>query len=142
MWLQCVHGGKCYFIACCYHPPKPKYHRQVFIDALSHEIDYIISSHGESVIILCGDFNSLSTEFSEVDHGFVQLVSNATHGASLIDKLFVNRPDLYCVEVINSLLTTEHKALYAHGVEILSRVEENPMVNIKVYDLRHHNTDK
>ena len=78
MWLQCVHGGKCYFIACCYHPPKPNYHHQMFIDALSHEIDYAyaISLHGESVVIKCGNSKSLSTEFLEVDHGFVQLVSN------------------------------------------------------------------
>ena len=50
----------------------------MFIDALSHEIDYAyaISLHGESVVIKCGNSKSLSTEFLEVDHGFVQLVSN------------------------------------------------------------------
>jgi hypothetical protein len=78
----------------------------------------------------------------EVDHGFVQLVLNPTHGANLIDKCFVNRSDLYCVDVINSLLTTKHKALYVHGVDKPSRCEVNTKADIKVYDLRQHNIDR
>lgn len=141
MWLKCYQDGKLYFIACCYHPPKPKYHFKQLVDALSQDIDYISCSYGENIILICGDFNSLSTEFLEVDHGFVQLVLNPTHGANLIDKCFVNRSDLYCVDVINSLLTTKHKALYVHGVDKLSSCEVNTKTVMKVYDLREHNID-
>jgi hypothetical protein len=142
MWLKCFYKGQSYFIACCYHPPKPKYHPQVFVDILRQDIDCIVCSHNDSIILICGDFNSLSTEFLEIDYGLVQLVCTSTHGTNLLDKFFVNRSDLYCVEVINSLLKTKHKALYAHGTEILSRSEVCPKAEIKVFDLRQHNIDR
>ena len=142
MWLTCFYKGQSYFIACCYHPPKPVYHPQYFVHIFRQEIEFIVSSHSDSIILICEDFNSLSTEFLEIDYGLVQLVLTPTHETNLLDKFFVNQSDLYCVEVIKSLLKTKHKALYAHGAEPFLRCEVRPKAGIKVYDLRQHNIDR
>jgi hypothetical protein len=61
MWLQCCHNNVEYFIACCYHPPRPKYHVSEFVDALSHDLDIIINNNSNSVVIVAGDFNQLDS---------------------------------------------------------------------------------
>ena len=51
MWLTCFYKGQNYFIACCYHPPKPVYHLQYFVDIFKQNIEFIVSSHSDSIIM-------------------------------------------------------------------------------------------
>ena len=79
-------------------------------------IDEIMLSNLNAVIILAGDFNKLDCSKFEVDQGMTQLVNQATHGNSVLDKCFTNRPDLYSsVSVISSLIDTKHKAVLVEG---------------------------
>ena len=43
--------------------------------------------------------------------GLTQIVTEPTHGFNTLDKVFVNRPDIYVTHVIGSLLKTKHKAV-------------------------------
>jgi len=84
LWLVFSLRDCHYFMACCYHPPKPQYNTSVFIDVLSSDIDYINSLYPDAVIIIAGDFNQLNTSFLDVDHGLVQMVSSPILIAALL----------------------------------------------------------
>lgn len=104
LWLECFYKGNRYFLACCYHPPKPKYDVSVFVDLLYRDIDYINGMQHNAIIIIAGNFNQLSTTFLERDHGLVQMVNSPTHCGHIIDKVFVSRPDLYNVHRLQEYL--------------------------------------
>jgi len=100
----------CYFIASCYHPPKPKYGVDDFVAQLSSTIEDIIDREVNPVFLITGDFNLLRTEFLEEKFGFDQLVQNSIHG-NILDKVFTNRPDLFQTTVHHSLLKTKYLAV-------------------------------
>jgi len=73
---------------------------------LSADLENMLCTSGDSIFVLAGDFNSLNTEFLcndfglSVSHncndfGLCQLVTTATHGNSLIDKVFVSHSDSF-----------------------------------------------
>ena len=95
LWVKFDYLGDCYFVACCYHPPKPSYNPQSLCDQLQSDIDQICSIPFGSVIIVAGDFNLLNTIFLEVDCGLTQLVDMPTHCHNILDRIFCNRRDLY-----------------------------------------------
>ena len=66
---------------------------------------------GDSTFVLAGDFNSLNVEFLCNDFGLCQLVTTATHGNSLIDKVFVSHSGIFRCSVLKSLLKTKHMAI-------------------------------
>ena len=57
LWLQCCSRDQMFYIACCYHPPKPCYNSMVFIETLSSNIEAINSENSHPLIIIAGDFN-------------------------------------------------------------------------------------
>ena len=57
-------------------------------------INDIMSVDYNAVIIIAGDFNKLDCSKIEIDHGMTQLVNQVTHCKSVLDKCFINRPDL------------------------------------------------
>lgn len=141
LWLECWHNNQRYLIACCYHPPKPKYHPKAFIEALTCDIEHINSTNHDAIIIIAGDFNQLDTSFLEDDHGLEQMVNNPTHCGHLIDKIFHSHPHHYMCTVFSSILKTKHKAA------LLTR-DHDPPIDISskrkvlLYDLRAHNIDR
>lgn len=111
MWIRCTYGTKNCIIACIYHPPKPRYNTEVFVRELSADLENMLYTSGDSIFVLAGDFNSLNTEFLCNDFGLCQLVTTATHGNSLIDKVFVSHSDIFRCSVLKSLLKTKHMAI-------------------------------
>jgi len=71
----------------------------------------MLCTSGDSIFVLAGDFNNLNTDFLCNDFGLCQLVTTATHGNSLIDKVFVSHPDIFRCSVLKSLLKTKHMAI-------------------------------
>jgi len=78
---------------------------------LSSDIDVINTINGNSIIVIAGNFNQLDTNFLCTDFDFTQIVEYPTHGQSLIDKVFVNRPDIYVADVFRSIIKTKHCAV-------------------------------
>lgn len=108
--------GVLYYIACCYHPPKPRYPPSQYCDQLSADVQILIASYPSSIIIIAGDFNHLDLGFLEVQYGLHQLVTDVTHGNNVLDKVFINRPDIYSTIVLRSLLKTKHSAVLVRPV--------------------------
>ena len=78
LWLKVCSETELYFIACAYHPPKPKYDSKVFHNELAAGIDAITHLYPSSIIVIAGDFNQLDTCVFEVDNGLSQLVDSTT----------------------------------------------------------------
>ena len=112
MWLQCRKNSLNFVLSVCYYPPKPVYDASVFLGQISEGLDYVVNYVPCEFVAIAGDFNSLDTDFLETDLGFVQLVQQLTHGPNLIDKFFINRPDLYTsAATYTSIVKTKHKAV-------------------------------
>ena len=144
LWLCCTIQKCLYYIACCYHPPKPKYHPTVLANKLAADLQCIINSRISAFIVVAGDFNSLDTGFLETDFGLTQIVTEATHCNNILDKVFVNRPDIYSTDVFCSLLKTKHKAVLVHPTceAVRTSVSRSTRKKVVLYDLQQHNIDR
>jgi hypothetical protein len=69
MWVKLQCREWIIFIAVCYHPPNPIYPVNIFISQLSDNIDSIVANQSDCIIMIAGDFNTLSTDFIENDYG-------------------------------------------------------------------------
>jgi len=114
IWVRCDHGTKVYYIAACYHPPRPHYPDDLLKTELSRDLDTLLKSDcsAGAVLVLAGDFNSLNTDFLITEFGLSQIVQKPTHGKNILDKFFTSRPDLFDVDVFRSLVKTKHKAVF------------------------------
>jgi len=105
LWLKCTFVDWVYFVACCYHAPKPDYDKSVCkLNALSSNIDSFLELDNALNFVIARDLNQLDTSFLEITYGFTQFVCNATHGANILDKCFVSRPDILYAKVFKSIL--------------------------------------
>jgi hypothetical protein len=146
LWSECRYGRVVYYIAACYHPPKARYCDSIFKAELTRDIECILKmtvSPGETVVIvISGDFNSLDTDFLEVDFGLTQIVSQPTHGNKILDKFFTSRPDISEVEVFASLIKTKHRAVFVKQTLLCkSKFRMCERKKVKVYDRRPHHLD-
>ena len=68
--------------------------------------------------------------------GFIQIVTQATHGVRILDKFFTNRQNLFdqCSAVV-SLIPTKHRAVL---VNFENELSSNPVARstIDFYDIR------
>ena len=144
LWLSCIINNIQYFIACCYHPPKPIYDPDLFKHQIAADVGSVIASCDNAIILLAGDFNSLDLSFLEVQFGLSQIVSDVTHGNNILDKVYVNRPDLYCTMVVRSLLKTKHCAVLVHPNDkpICLPTAVPKRRKVEFHDLRQCNIDK
>ena len=101
-----------------------------------------------TIIIVAGDFNQLYTSTIEVDYGLFQIVTTPTHNQNLIDKVFINQPDLFDVCCFKSLIKTKHLVVLltpqtngAHNCNY-KRHSRSQRYYVTLYDLRSHHLDK
>ena len=141
-WVHCEFGNTVYYLAACYHPPRPHYCDDVLKNELSRDLDVLFKSNmsaRSTVVALTGDFNSLDTEFLTTDYGLSQLVDEPTHGKNTLDKFFTSRPDLFEVSVFCSLLKTKHKVVFAVCAAAESVCGKRQRNKILLADRREHN---
>lgn len=146
LWFTYESNNLMYIVACCYHPPKPVYDCKLFTEQLSMQVEHVISHYDSCVLTICGDFNSLYTGFLEIEFGLVQLVDIPTHGNNLLDKVFVNRPDIFSATVCKSLLKTKHMSVIVSAnsdSDLCTNCKYNSSRRtLSFLDKRDHNIDK
>jgi len=79
MWVKVCCQDNCYFIASCYHPPKPRYSVTDFVGQLCSTIESVIDCETNPIFLITVDFNFLATDFLEEEFGLSQLVQQSTH---------------------------------------------------------------
>ena len=76
------------FVGVVYHPPKPCYDVQSFLDYLEATIDEIMCKSPSSKVVMAGDFNQLSDTELTQRTGLMQLVDPSTRGNNTLDRIF------------------------------------------------------
>ena len=90
-------------ICASYHTPKQIYNVSNF-KTLLEDNDPV------SIFVLTGDINKLNTVELQLQQGLEQIIKVPTH-KNIIDQFITNRPDLFNVQVAQSLVKTKHKAI-------------------------------
>ena len=98
-------------IRACFHLPKPIYNVINFKQRLQDNIGYVLERDSNSVFVFTGDLNRLSANDLQSLYGLDQIVNVPTHNNNILDKFITNRPDMFVVQVMQSLIKTKHKAL-------------------------------
>jgi len=144
IWVTFKYFNQVYYVACCYHPPAPRYRPADFIDDLTNELDTITRRADIlPVVIVAGDFNGLKTDFLEEYCGLTLIVHDITHGKKVLDKVFINHPDMFNACVYRSLLKTKHNAvLISNETHIARQIVKTERKRVKVYDVRSHAIDR
>jgi hypothetical protein len=135
--------GVVIFVAVCYHPPCPVYPVTSFVTQLSEGINFINSTHSHFILTVAGDFNNSCTDFLLNSHGMFQLVDVPTHGSNVLDKFFVNRPDLYGASVFRSLVKTKHITIVVEPLtaSCINRPSDTRR-RVLLHDTRAHNINR
>jgi Reverse transcriptase (RNA-dependent DNA polymerase) len=142
LWIKCCYESIDYYIACCYHPPKPSYKAKLLTDAVAKDLEFLLCLASNPIIFVTGDLNQLHTDFLEQDFGLTQIVTMPTHGKNIIDKVFCNRPDIFSSLVLKSLVKTKHDAVLVNDQTVTRSILAVTRKKIIVHDLRSHNIDK
>ena len=147
LWITIEMAGVIYALGCVYFPPNPEYRASNFIQYMSKCIEAINEHFPSCCIVVAGDFNTLDTCFLSCDFGLVQIVTTATHGNNILDKVFVSRTDLFCTFTIKSLIKTRHQAVVVKPcctteLKTSSQDPNNISSASIVYDIREHNIDR
>ena len=71
-------------IGALYHPPRPQYIAEAFINYMEACIEEIVQFFPQALIILAGDFNQLSTNILCERTGLTPLVHQPTRGANIL----------------------------------------------------------
>jgi len=111
LWLHSYFGRNEFIFVLCYHPPDPGYVTSAFVEFISSSIDVLSSLYPAAVICILRHFNHLDTTFLLCEFGLIQIVDTQTYSNNLIDKVFLNVPDVYTSIVFKSLVKTKHQTV-------------------------------
>ena len=146
LWLKICKCGINYILGTLYHPPRPAYNVNSFLDRLSSDIDEIMSLHSDSILYLTGDLNRLPVVKLASDNGLTQVVTDCTRGSSVLDMFLTNRPDTVNVTVAKTAVKTDHRALLVNVAAISSSVHDGISFSsqtskrrVSFYDIREQN---
>ena len=112
----------------CYHPPRPIYDSSEFIRHLSSSIEFILETDLDTIFVLTGDLNRLDTTEIQTQQGLDQIVNLPTDNNNILDQFLTNRPDLFTVQVVQSLVKTKHKALIINSKLDCAKAVQRPSV--------------
>jgi len=112
-WVEIELNGLLYVYINVYHPPKPVYNIQTFIEFLQTNIDNIMTLDSKSIIIMCGDFNQLRNVDICSHVGLKVIETLPTLGNYCLDRIFVSDGKEFCIKVVTSTVKSDHKALVA-----------------------------
>ena len=95
------------FVGGVYHPPKPCYDVDSFLDYLEATVDEISFKFPTSEIVMVGDFNQLSDTAVTQCTGLTQIVNQPTRGSNTLDRIFESSPIYTGVKVVTSTLKSD-----------------------------------
>ena len=103
------------FIGAVYHPPRPQYSTQQFLQYIECCLDELSSLQPAASIVLAGDFNQLSDTEVIGKTGLQQIVRQPTRGSNILDRVFQSTPIYSTIRVVTSLIRSDHKAITAYA---------------------------
>lgn len=113
MWLVLGHGDNLVILGAIYHPPKPSYDSNAFLDALEATVESFHLFHPTALILIAGDVNQLQEEEVSQRTGLVSVVKQPTRGNSCLDKVFTSCPCYDSIRTVTSVVKSDHLAIVA-----------------------------
>ena len=95
------------FVGVVYHPPKPCYDVDSFLDYLEATVNEISFKFPTSEIVMVGDFNQLSGTVVTQRTGLTHIVNQPTRGSNTLDRIFESSPIYTGVKVVTSTLKSD-----------------------------------
>ena len=92
LWLQLKGTFRTITLGIIYHPPKPIYDTQVFLNYIENCVSLIELKYNDSIILLAGDMNTLPDNSLLSNTGLISIVKEPTRGNSFLDKIFSSEP--------------------------------------------------
>ena len=124
LWVVLEINGRSCYVGAVYHPPKPIYLIDDLHTALEGSLEEIFMHHGDSLVILAGDFNQLLEQFI-TSMGLVIEFNQPTHEGNSLDKIFASEHVYMYCRAFMSTVKTKHKAVIARsGCEPLIRAKK------------------
>ena len=112
LWLRVNYNKKQYIFGGLYHPPKPIYKTDDFLQYISKTMDEIFVLPGKPHIVLAGDFNLIPMNTIPA-MGLQETFVGPTHMGHALDRIYSSVPLYkYCSAVI-STIKTKHSAVLA-----------------------------
>ena len=96
-----------------YHPPKPIYQTNDLIDHICAVTEEIIAAFPGALVILAGD-NTLPVSSISEGTGLLPIVNQPTRGDNILDQVMVSMPCYNTVQVVQSTVKTDHRAIVVH----------------------------
>jgi len=87
----------------------------MLLDYIEAAVDEVTTECSTSVITLAGDFNTLDDDDVATRCTLQSIVNRPTHGANILDRIYVNEPCYTSVRVVTSTVKSDHKAVIAYA---------------------------
>ena len=105
----------CYHNMCLLPPAQANLRHVVIPSGTFRNVSRLFEDDASTVFVLTGDLNKLNNDQLQTQLGLDQIVNNPTHNNNILDVFITNRPDLCDVQVGQSFIKTEHKALIVNS---------------------------
>ena len=117
LWIKCKVDSIDFYLGGLYHPPKPIYQVNDFVQFVESSVDSINNLSQNCTVTIAGDVNQLSDNCF-TDLGLLLSVHFPTHRGHCLDKIFVS-PSIYDnLKAIKSSIKTEHSATVARSDDV------------------------
>ena len=115
IWVTFRNADRDCFICGIYHPPKPIYQVNCLLQQLGSNLEYIFKDFPMALVAITGDFNQLPDNDIQ-NFGMLRVKTDPTRGINCLDRLYTSEPTYDRVVVIDSVVKSDHKAIYASTI--------------------------
>ena len=115
LWVKANRGHDVTFVGALYHPSKPLYGTNDLLDYIEALVAYIRQNFADAHLMLAGDFNQLSDNEVVIRTGLSSRVTQPTRLNNILDRLYVSDFEYPGVTVVQSVVTSDHKAIIAYN---------------------------
>jgi len=134
LWIKLEAYKPPIFIGSVYHPPKPIYNTNSFVDYLEATIDVINSTSPSSLIILAGDLNQLSDDLIVERTGLISIVKDPARGDNSLDRIYISIHSYQQTKIIKSSVKSDHLAILTYNGN--PKIRENKTSTVGLYRQR------
>jgi len=125
LWVH-VRAGACdVIVGALYHPPKPLYQTSELLNHIEVSVDAVESAFPAALVILAGDFNTLSEDDVIARSALCSIVDQPTRGANKLDRICVSKPCYTSIKVVAPTDKSDHKAVIAHTGPALTTISKS-----------------
>ena len=139
LWSHVQYNNKTFICGVLYHPPKPIYQTDAFVEFLTNSIDFICLTYPNASIMLCGDFNALDDTDISLQTGLTSIITQPTRGTAFLDRVYTSVSDIPRVKGVKSAVKSDHSAIIlTNGEMIVNTLKVKRKVTFRCKSPKQH----